>query len=196
MIVLTWSIVAALFIAPYQEPEGTIHFGEDGGSGPIDFQDELDNMSSFSSKIYRFGDANCHQKASRSYFVNGNQMPVCARDVGIFLGLAIGTILPLAFLIEIKLWWVIGSLVPMGIDGTTQLLTSYESNNPIRVLTGVLAGAVIIMLLVYMLYELEDATRTVKEERRARKAYELRQRELEQGSGPPDPSREERSGES
>ena len=40
--------------------------------------------------VYAFGDLNCHQKFERSWTINGNQMPVCARDVGIFLGLALG----------------------------------------------------------------------------------------------------------
>ena len=33
-------------------------------------------------------------------------------------------------------------LVPMGIDGFTQLLTSYESTNTMRIITGVPAGFV------------------------------------------------------
>ena len=90
-------------------------------------------------------------------------MPVCTRDVGIFLGLVIGAALfglrglnrwtvrdtflsvfpdemlePLylkdrrmvAMLLLIGL-----GLVPMGVDGFTQLLTEYESTNPVRVIT-------------------------------------------------------------
>ena len=48
---------------------------------------DLDPYAAF---IYAFGDLNCHTKAERSWEINGNQMPVCVRDVGIFLGLAIG----------------------------------------------------------------------------------------------------------
>ena len=43
--------------------------------------------------VYGFGDLNCHQKHERSWEINDNQMPVCTRDVGIFLGLAIGAAL-------------------------------------------------------------------------------------------------------
>ena len=45
---------------------------------------DLDPYAAF---IYGFGDLNCHTKAERSWEVNGNQMPVCVRDVGIFLEL-------------------------------------------------------------------------------------------------------------
>jgi len=121
--------------------------------------------------VYAFGDLNCHQKHERSWEVNGNQMPVCTRDVGIFLGLVIGVVLfglrglnrwtvrdtflsvfpdnmvePLyqkdtrmgAMLLLVAL-----GLVPMGIDGFTQLLTDYESTNLVRVITGSFSGLVI-----------------------------------------------------
>jgi hypothetical protein len=39
---------------------------------------------------YGFGDINCHQKHERSWEINGNQMPVCARDIGIFSGFSLG----------------------------------------------------------------------------------------------------------
>ena len=121
--------------------------------------------------VYAFGDLNCHQKHERSWEINGNQMPVCTRDVGIFLGLVIGAALfglrglnrwtvrdtflsvfpdemlePLylkdrrmvAMLLLIGL-----GLVPMGVDGFTQLLTEYESTDPVRVITGLFSGLVI-----------------------------------------------------
>ena len=34
---------------------------------------------------YGFGDLNCHQKHERSWEINGNQMPVCTRDIGLSL---------------------------------------------------------------------------------------------------------------
>ena len=35
---------------------------------------------------YAFGDLNCHNLGERSWTINGNQMPVCVRDLGILLG--------------------------------------------------------------------------------------------------------------
>jgi len=120
---------------------------------------------------YAFGDLNCHQKHERSWEINGNQMPVCARDIGIFLGFAIGCLIfglrgfnrwtvRDTFLSVFPDQWmdavyerdlrlvamilVLGlGLVPMAIDGFTQLLLdSYESNNPLRLITGAGAGIV------------------------------------------------------
>jgi uncharacterized membrane protein len=73
----------------------------------------------------------------------GVPMPVCARCTGIYLGLLAGLfayrLIPLlrervmrriAFL----------AVVPLGLDGVTQLLGFRESVNPLRITTGVIAG--------------------------------------------------------
>ena len=120
---------------------------------------------------YAFGDLNCHQKHERSWEINGNQMPVCARDIGIFLGFALGaalfgwrglnrwtirdtflSVFPDDFLQttyandnrtrDMAILLTLG-IVPMAIDGFTQLLTDYESVNPLRLVTGMAAGMVI-----------------------------------------------------
>ena len=121
--------------------------------------------------VYSFGDLNCHQKSERSWEVNGNQLAVCVRDVGLFLGLFIGALfwrskglnrwtVRDSFLsvfkdeqisslyvkdrrmIAMVLFLSIGAL-PIGFDGFYQLLTDYESTNPIRLVTGTLAGFVL-----------------------------------------------------
>ena len=51
------------------------------------------DLNPIAAFVYAFGDLNCHQKSERSWEINGNQMAVCARDVGLFLGLAIGALL-------------------------------------------------------------------------------------------------------
>ena len=121
--------------------------------------------------VYGFGDLNCHQKHERSWEINGNQMPVCTRDVGIFLGLAIGAALfgwrglnrwtirdsflsvfpdsrlEFIYLDDRRMLAVLAiigiGLVPMAVDGFRQMLTEYESNNPLRVITGLTAGIVL-----------------------------------------------------
>ena len=120
--------------------------------------------------VYGFGDLNCHQKHERSWEINGNQMPVCTRDIGIFLGLFAGALLfgwrglnrwtirdsflsvfpdhalESIYLADRRMFAmlvVIGiGLGPMAVDGFTQMLTDYESNNPLRILTGIAAGVV------------------------------------------------------
>ncbi len=121
--------------------------------------------------VYAFGDLNCHQKYERSWEINGNQQPVCTRDIGIFFGFAMGCLLfglrgfnrwtvrdtflsvfpdnlmggvykrdfrLISVLVIITL-----GVMPMAVDGFTQLLVgSYESNNPLRLVTGAVAGFV------------------------------------------------------
>lgn len=82
----------------------------------------------------RFG---CHQKPERSLFVGRWQMPVCTRCFGFWLGSLAA--IPAAFLGLARFWQ--GLLVlPMALDGLTQRFGSRTSNNPLRYLTGWLAG--------------------------------------------------------
>jgi uncharacterized membrane protein len=97
-------------------------------------------MNPVAKVVYYLGDVNCHQKLERSYSYNQNQMPFCTRDVGIFAGLMIGFTYALGRRIELTLPLILLSLVPIGIDGTVQLLTDYESTNTKRVITGLIAG--------------------------------------------------------
>jgi len=145
--------------------DGTVHHHE-----PFSWS-ELDPYTGF---IYMFGDLNCHNKHERSLEINGNQMPVCTRDIGIFFGLAIGglvfsrygynrwtlkdtclSLLPDSWLekvyrgnYRVRAWIGMGAVLclPLMIDGFTQLLTGYESNNFTRPLTGAPFGLGIAIL--------------------------------------------------
>lgn len=125
-------------------------------------------VNPFAAFVYGFGDLNCHQKHERSWEVNNNQLPVCTRDVGIFFGLFVGgalfsrrgwnrwtvrdtclSLFPDAWLASTYernrrtlLWLACGLLLclPLIFDGFLQLLTTYESTNMKRVLTGVPFG--------------------------------------------------------
>ena len=122
---------------------------------------ELDPYAAF---VYGFGDLNCHMKWERSWDINGNQMPVCVRDIGIFLGLAIGGFLFSrrglnrwtlrdSFLsmfpddkldatyknnTRTRMMLIVAaiSVIPMALDGFTQMLTDYESTAFMRLITG------------------------------------------------------------
>jgi len=121
--------------------------------------------------VYAFGDLNCHQKHERSWTINGNQMPVCARDVGIFLGLALGgwwfsrrglnrwtirdsfltlfsdSLTAPLYTNDRRLSAMFGIsilfLLPVAFDGGIQAITAYESVNPVRILTGIPFGFII-----------------------------------------------------
>jgi hypothetical protein len=46
--------------------------------------------------IYAFGSLICHQRPERSFHLAGAQLPVCARCLGIYMGVAIGSIVATA----------------------------------------------------------------------------------------------------
>lgn len=85
----------------------------------------------------------CHGRIERCFELFGVPMPICARCTGIYLGMLAGLF---AFRLIPRLRErvmriiAIVALVPLGLDGVTQLLGFRESVNPLRVTTGVIAG--------------------------------------------------------
>jgi uncharacterized membrane protein len=51
---------------------------------------------------------------------------------------------------------VLVGLVPIAIDGGLQLVTSYESTNPLRLATGTVAGLVLALLFAHFLFVIEE----------------------------------------
>ena len=170
---ISFFFLASFFLAPAMVEADTI--GElSGRANMLDFHKENDqnftwtDLNVYSAAIYAFGDLNCHNKHERSWSVNGNQMPVCVRDVGIFAGLALGgfiysrrgvnrwtirdtflSVLPDEQLNPIyrknrrtMLFIAIGAIcvIPMALDGFTQLLTDRESTAFLRLVTGIQFG--------------------------------------------------------
>lgn len=94
----------------------------------------------------------CHQKPERSFFLKGYQFPVCARCTGLLFGFIAGII---------GFWWILNSVrlamiccIPLIIDGITQYLGWRESNQILRVVTGILGGFGISILELWGLKEL------------------------------------------
>lgn len=160
LLVTIWSL--GMILAPLTLPPNSVD-DLTGTVGPIENANVTGDMNSYARFYYQAGDVNCHTKADRSFFINGNQMPFCARDVAIFFGMVIGMGIVLFVRFPIKLWWIIGGLIPIGLDGGLQLITSYESNNLFRVLTGTLAGAVTMLALGYVIYDVSKDMQLKKE---------------------------------
>jgi len=83
----------------------------------------------------------CHQIPERSFFLNGYQLPVCARCIGIYFGIFAGSILYPIFkkLNNEKLpdWRIlIPFLSVLIIDGLMQTLHLYKTSNEARFLVG------------------------------------------------------------
>jgi len=170
-------IAASQFIVPYIMEPGTVRH-MDANANMLDHSNLWNTLPVYPRIIYYFGDFNCHQKEHRSFVINGNQMPMCARDVGIFAGLSVGLIIPIILPARETASDIILNLFPrkistrirraderirkrtgfdvvfspllaiisvllalsMVIDGSVQILSSYESTNLIRIITGLLFG--------------------------------------------------------
>lgn len=89
----------------------------------------------------------CHQKPERSFFWKGKQFPVCARCTGIYLGYLSFPLFNFE-LIALSSWISILLSLPTIIDGLTQAYFKRESNNVLRLLTGILAGVGLMALVV------------------------------------------------
>ena len=150
LVAAIWS--SGLIIAPLTLPPNSVQ-DLTGTVGKVENSDITKDMNPYAKHYYEAGDFNCHTIKERSFFINGNQMPFCVRDVAIFFGMVIGLGIALFIIIPLKWWWLIGGLVPIGLDGGLQLVTSYESNNLFRLLTGGLAGLVTAFALGYVVYD-------------------------------------------
>jgi uncharacterized membrane protein len=91
----------------------------------------------------------CHQLPERSFFGGGVQVPVCARDTGIYLGFVIAFALiavvhrgerPREFP-SVRVWIVMGVfLAAMGFDGISSYAGLRETTNSLRLITGIGVG--------------------------------------------------------
>lgn len=181
--------IVAVFAVPFMISPGTVT-NLDGGANRIDYGELWDTLPPFPKLIYYAGDAECHQISNRTIHLNGNQMPICARDVSIFLFLSVGmflgmltqrnyyisagllSIFPKKFrdLVNRKnsaKWFAalftILCLVPLGIDGGLQLFTGYESTNLVRFLTGLPAGLIAGLLFAVIIKSVKATKEYTKE---------------------------------
>ncbi len=93
----------------------------------------------------------CHRLPERSLKFKGYYFPVCARCTGIYIGYILSFII---FLIcpDIKLTLLYGELliIPMFMDGYTQLLGLRESNNKLRLITGLFGGMGLMIITIFL----------------------------------------------
>ncbi|WP_232179327.1 DUF2085 domain-containing protein [Methanococcus vannielii] len=113
--------------------------------------------------IYQMYSMTCHQLSERSYFIFDHKMAVCARCFGIYTGFLVGLVIYSLFsrIINYKTlskWYLIISLLPMAIDGTSQLFGLRESFNLMRLLTGLLFGFTVVFYVLPVFLEVMNNT--------------------------------------
>lgn len=100
----------------------------------------------------------CHRMPERSFFVKGYQFPVCARCTGFYISLIIYFIYTYYFFVDYNSFLLIFAillLLPMTIDGLTQLFEYRKSNNSLRLFTGLIGGigfGIIIKAIKWYIY--------------------------------------------
>ncbi|WP_296848276.1 DUF2085 domain-containing protein [uncultured Methanobrevibacter sp.] len=100
----------------------------------------------------------CHRKPERSFFIKGHQFPVCARCTGFYISLIIYFTYAYYFFIDYNLFLIIFGcilLIPAVIDGLTQFFEYRESNNVLRLITGLMGGlglGILVKALKYFVY--------------------------------------------
>jgi uncharacterized membrane protein len=141
-------VVSLVITAPFMVEEGSVDLGDDGVVGGSEHSDEISELDvPLARAVYSAGDIWCHQKEARTLVIHGNPMPVCARDLGLFAGMLLGSLFAAVYRGRFS-FPVFGALVaPMVIDGSVQLFADYESVNPVRLVTGFAAGIAIAWML-------------------------------------------------
>lgn len=99
----------------------------------------------------------CHRLPERSFFIKGYQFPVCARCTGFYISMIILVLydyfIPIVFTFEEFILGIILS-IPFLIDGWSQYFNLRESNNPLRLVTGLLGGVGLLLVIGYILKEI------------------------------------------
>ncbi len=124
--------------------------------------------------LERIGYAVCHQLPEKSIFIEGKQLPVCARDTGIYFG----SLISLFFILfsrrrrsnsipvpYISFTFVFFMLL-MGVDAVSSYVGFRETTNSIRLLTGLLVGISLPLfmypILIDNLFEKHDEEHILK----------------------------------
>lgn len=97
------------------------------------------------SAVFRAYRLVCDQIPSHSFFISGYQICLCARCLAIystilFAGLVLAGVRQARRIPAITWWMWLLAILPLALDGGTQFFGWRESNNGLRVLTGVIFG--------------------------------------------------------
>ncbi|SCG85435.1 DUF2085 domain-containing protein [Methanobacterium congolense] len=85
----------------------------------------------------------CHRLPERTFKVKGHYFPVCSRCTGAYIGAFSYFIFVYFFYVQYDITIILTAILmilPMFLDGITQLFSFRVSNNALRFTTGLIAG--------------------------------------------------------
>ncbi len=123
---------------------------------PVGFALGLDGPASAIFRAYRIV---CDELPSHSFFIDGYQICLCSRCLAIYstmllAGLVLAVVRHRRLVRSIPLWLWLVAMLPMALDGGTQLFGLRESNVWLRLLTGAIFG---LATAWFTLPQIEDA---------------------------------------
>jgi len=95
----------------------------------------------------------CHQRADRSFFIDGHKFGVCSRCTGIYFGFAF-TLLAYPLLRSLRTTatpprkWLLLAALPLAIDFSLTFFGLWENTHTSRLLTGLLLGSVAVFYVM------------------------------------------------
>ena len=108
--------------------------------------------------LYLFGSIICHQIAERSFHVDGAQLPVCARCLGLYVGAALGAVaatssrlVPGSDPTTTRHWGLtpfIVAAMPTIVTVLAEWAGIWQPSNLVRAVAGVPAGVVVAFLVM------------------------------------------------
>ena len=161
-------MVMLMFIVPFISPYASF-IDLDGQPGVMDHWDIWSEKDPVTMILYSFGDIFCHQQMGRTIILNGSEMPVCIRDLGLLMGFMIGCFISTAWFGNPSIYrnartYVIISFLLIFTDWLIQYI--FELNIPFtRMTTGLLAGAGFSLILycwVITIYYGSDRNGSIK----------------------------------
>jgi uncharacterized membrane protein len=102
----------------------------------------------FTINNHKVGLCFCHKKKDRSIPCFGLENFFCSRCLGIFFGFLIGSMISY-FSPFIPIIWATLLIIPLILDGLSQLIHLRESKNYLRFITGLFFGIGIVVIIKY-----------------------------------------------
>jgi uncharacterized membrane protein len=104
--------------------------------------------------VYAFGSLICHQRPERSFHLAGAQLPVCARCLGIYAGVAIGLIVNARrILARGPAVAIVAAALPTIVTLVSEWAGLWNPGNPIRAAAGTILGAGMAAVVVTLHYD-------------------------------------------